>query len=157
MYNIYSIWNLIFSLHPFLLLPSISENYTGINQFNTFSVDNQATCKKFIASLKLWIELLMITLPNFLYPGGESKLVSSILAVIFPASSIVVTPSTAASQPLMFPKVILAFSTWKSGISVKVPVKFHEALRKQNTGFFGLNWICTVYVCLISKIVIHVL
>lgn len=150
-------WNFIFSLHPFLLLPSISENYTGINQFNTFSVDNQATCKKLIASLKLWIEIRMITLPNFLYPGGESKLVSSILAVIFPASSIVVTPSTAASQPLMFPKVILAFSTWKSGISVKVPVKFHEALRKQNTGFFGLNWICTVYVCLISKIVIHVL
>lgn len=139
MYNIYSMWNFIFSLHPFLLLPSISENYTGINQFNTLSVDNQATCKKFIASLKLWIEILMITLPNFLYPGGESKLVSSILAVIFPASSIVVTPSTAASQPLMFPKVILAFSTWKSGISVKVPVKFHEALRKQNTVFFVLT------------------
>lgn len=69
--------------------------------------------------IELRIDVLVITLPNFLYPGGESKLVSSILAVIFPSSSIVVTPSTAESQPLMFPKVILAFSTWKSGISVK--------------------------------------
>lgn len=94
----------------------------------------------------------MITLPNFLYPGGESKLVSSILAVIFPASSIVVTPSTVESQPLMFPKVILAFSTWKRGISVKITVKFHEALRLQNTGLLGLNWICIVYsVCMSDK------
>ena len=51
------------------------------------------------------------------YEGGGLKHISSTTQAVVVSSLIGVTPVTGSSNEKIFPNVILALSTWKSGIS----------------------------------------